>query len=136
MPAVGERGERDLGDEAGEEADADDRTERRLADAVGVAEVVEQGEQHAVAGGEEGAHEPEHDDERTGAHVGPRYRGDPFATLGVPATVPVVLTVIGDLVEDVVVWTDGLAPSAPTIRPPSTAAAAAARRTWPPSRPA
>ena len=62
VAAVGERGDRHLGDEAGDEADADDRAERRLADAVLVAHVVEQREQGAVAGGEERADEPQHDE--------------------------------------------------------------------------
>ncbi len=58
MAAIGERGDDDLGDEPGDEADTDDATERRFADAVLVAEVVEQGEQDAIAGGEERADEP------------------------------------------------------------------------------
>ena len=68
VPAVGERGDRHLGDEPGDEADPDDGAERRLADAVLVAHVVEQGEQHAVAGGEEGADEPQHDERPAGTH--------------------------------------------------------------------
>ncbi len=62
VAAVGERGDRHLGNEPGDEPDADDGAERRLADAVLVAHVVEQREQGAVPGREEGADEPQHDE--------------------------------------------------------------------------
>ncbi len=54
VAAVGEGGDEDLGDEGGEEAAPDHEADRRLADAVLVAEVTDDGEQHAVARGERG----------------------------------------------------------------------------------
>ena len=63
MAAVGERGDEHLRQERGDEPDPDDDTDRRFADAVLVAVVVDDREQHAVAGGEAG-HEPAERDEQ------------------------------------------------------------------------
>ena len=52
VATVGDRSQEDLGQEPGEEADRDDPTERGLADAVLVADVVEHAEQGAVAHGQ------------------------------------------------------------------------------------
>jgi hypothetical protein len=49
MTSIGERGKRDLGDEAREETCRDDRTDAAFADAVAVPVFGEHGEHHAVA---------------------------------------------------------------------------------------
>ena len=72
MAAIGQRRDQDLGEEPGDEPDADDEPERRLRDPVLVAEVVEQREQRAVAGGEERPDQPEHDEELPLTHGRPR----------------------------------------------------------------
>ena len=56
VTAVGDRGEEHLRQEAGEEPDPDDQAEPAGGDAVLVAEVVEHGEHHAVAGREQRSH--------------------------------------------------------------------------------
>ncbi len=64
VAAIGERGDEDLREEPGEEADADHRAEGRLADAVLVADVVEHAEQGAVAHRQQGEDQPERHEER------------------------------------------------------------------------
>ncbi len=59
MAAVRDRGEDHLGDESGQEPDADDQAEPVSLDAVLVAEVVEHREHDAVPGCQERGHEPE-----------------------------------------------------------------------------
>ena len=68
VPSVGERGECDLGDERRQEAHRHDQTERTLADAVLIAELVEHGEHHAVPRGEQRRQRAEDDDDRPSAH--------------------------------------------------------------------
>ena len=78
VAAVGERGDQHLGEEPGEEADADHRAEGALADPVLVADVVEHREQRPVAHRQQAEHEPERHEHgpapgRTGrAHDRPR----------------------------------------------------------------
>ena len=76
VATVGERGDEDLGQEPGEEADPDHRAERRLADAVLVADVVEHAEQRAVAHRQQRQHQPERHQER-GARSS-RHRSGPY----------------------------------------------------------
>jgi hypothetical protein len=60
---VGVRSDHHLGEEPGEEPDSDHHAERRLRDAVLVADVVEHREEHAVSSGEACPDEPARDDE-------------------------------------------------------------------------
>ena len=66
VATVGERRDQQLRQEPGEEADADHDADRGLADAVLVAVVVDDREQHAVAGGEAAISPPKAKNSRRG----------------------------------------------------------------------
>ena len=72
VAAVGVGGDQQLGEEPGEEPEPDDHADRRLADAVLVAVVVDDREQHAVAGGEAG-HQPAEREEHEPGRRWPRF---------------------------------------------------------------
>ncbi len=64
MATVGVRSEEDLGDEAGEEADADDDADLAARDVVLALVVVDDREQHAVPGGQRAVEPPEREQDQ------------------------------------------------------------------------
>ena len=68
VAAIGERGDRHLGDERRQEAHGHDQPERTFTDPVLVAELVEHGEHHAVSRGEQPRQRAENDNDRPSTH--------------------------------------------------------------------